>query len=457
MTTTLHLSPFYWQGTWVDGDDVERLLASLRTPANTLTVSTETVIKACERLSSELNTPSSHPYMTLRDELTGPQSHPLSGTDADRCLQELAEALDPAHLRARVLAELGTNSTPTAARGAAVEEAWYPVGTLVHIAPSNVAIAGILSVVEGLLAGNLNVVKISGRDSLFTHRAASLLADLDPTGEIRQNVIILRFPSTNTAWLRQICCHADAIAVWGTEEAVTAVTAHAPAGSRVVDWGPKLSLAYIDNLQQDSAPDFRPLAGDILRNAQRSCSSPQIVYVNTTDDGLVFETASRLAQSLAAVQADYPPITPTDAEQAEITNVVTVASLEQHLDLTRVISATDGRWHVLADTRSTPDASPLYGTIWVKPLPSRMIHAVLHPMRRYLQTIGLHAEPNAVTELSDTFFKAGALRITPLGAMQRSYPGEPHDGVLALQRYSRRVSRQSLSATGDEETPSASH
>ncbi|MEU7007466.1 acyl-CoA reductase [Streptomyces sp. NPDC046332] len=446
MKTAPHTTPYYWQGEWIDEQEAGRRLGTLGgiLPSLPGPLDVHHVLDACDRLASLLADRDSAEYRRLFADLTDPPTTGLPAVDAEFSLAALASALAPELLAAQLTAELGGTAphrpVPAPfADGAA--ELWQPVGTLVHIAPKNVAAGGVLSVVEGLLAGNVNIVKTSGTESLFTHHALAALADADPSGELRSRLVVLRFSSRNTEWLRELCRPADAVAVWGTEEAVEGVARFLSPGCRLVEWGPKISLAYLDRTGAPRGGEtLRALARDVLRNGQRTCTSPQVVYVDTADPDVLFAEARAIADALSAEAADFPVFPRETAEQAEITNVVTVAHLEEHLGLTRTFSAPDGCWHVLADTRPGLSASPLFGTVWVKPLPREEIVRILHPMRRYLQTVGLHAEGSSTVPLAAEFFRAGALRVVPLGAMLESYAGEPHDGQLALQRYSRRVS-----------------
>ncbi|MFD8723964.1 aldehyde dehydrogenase family protein [Streptomyces sp. NPDC059629] len=451
MSALPYLTPYYWQGDWITEAEAEQRIDSIGLIQSTLDgpLNAQTVLTACASLSARLRDQISSEFGSLYSELTDELGTAMHASDARSALEELAEALTPARLSAQLTAELGSTTPEVPYRAAFAAEAvefWQPVGTLVHITPGNVAVAGFLSVVEGLLAGNVNIVKTSGTDGLFTQVGLALLAHADPTGCIRDRLVVLRFSSDNRDWLTRICRSADAVAVWGTEEAVAGVTQHIPSGCRTVEWGPKISVAYLDRTARADSTHLRRIAGDIFHNAQRTCTSPQVVYVDTTDHDQLFATAAALATELEAAADEFPVITPSTAEQAEVTNVVTVARLEEHLSLTRITSSPDGRWHVLADIRSALCASPLYGTIWVKPLSRENITAVLHPMRRYLQTVGLAADPDVIPSLVNSFFRAGALRITPLGEMRDGFAGESHDGVLALQRYSRRVSIRTSAA-----------
>jgi phenylacetate-coenzyme A ligase PaaK-like adenylate-forming protein len=239
-----------------------------------------------------------------------------------------------------------------------------------------------------------------------------------------------------------MCGAADAVAAWGGEEALAGVGALLRPGARLVDWGPKLSFAYLTGPAASDVDTLRAVARDVCRVDQQACSSPQVVYLDTEDDGEVFAFAERFAEVLGAEAANHPPRLPDRPEWAEITNTVLVAEAERHLGLTAVHAAEDGSWRVLADVRSALQASPLFRTVWVKPLPRKVITATLRPMRRYLQTVGLGADRAEIALLSRALFTAGVQRITGPGRMLDSYHGEPHDGVYALQRYSRRVDIQ---------------
>ncbi|MFF9409706.1 acyl-CoA reductase [Streptomyces anandii] len=436
----LHL----WQGDFVDDAEAGRRLAELpeltgRVVARPLP--TDVVIGACAAVSAELADPATPLHIRLA-------AH-LSAEEAGTVLAELAGALSRPALERKLRRELGGVRPERLTRPDArltTYEAWAPVGLLVHIAPGNAATVAPLSVVEGLLAGNLNVLKTSGSDTPLALELLAALCAADPSGSIGERVVVLRFSSSRREWLRELCGQADAIAVWGGEDAVRSVNDMAPPGCRVVEWGHRISFAY---LTRDAAADVATLdalAADVCRFEQQACSSPQVVYLDTEDGQEVFAFAETFAERLAKVSHARPAPLPGPAEQAEITTVEQLARLEGHLGLTRLITAPDGSWRVLADTRQVLTASPLHRTVWVKPLARHAVTATLRPMRRYLQTAAVGGDPADVAELSRALLAAGVTRVTPVGSMHEGYEGEPHDGVYALQRYSRRVSVRASAA-----------
>ncbi|MFJ3234028.1 acyl-CoA reductase [Streptomyces sp. NPDC086787] len=440
MTTDQH----YWQGTWLDDVEAdgrldrlgEAVRSALATPMSPLVV-----LAACDRLATALADPDSPASLRLAAELDAAGVPP---EEAARTLRDLAEALGREPLETKLMRELGGIDPGRLARfdfRREIFEGWLPVGLLVHVAPGNAPAAGAMSAVEGLLAGNVNAVKTSG-GSRFTQLLLAELADLDPSGLIAARTIVLGFPSSRVDWLRRMCAQADAVAAWGGEEAIAGVAALVPPGCRLVDWGPKLSFAYLTEDAWSSPEALRGIADDICRLDQQACSSPQVVYLDTEETEEVFAFAERFSTVLDATVAELAPQPPSLLEAAEITNTVLVARHEEHLGLTRVHEDPAGAWRVLADTRSALRASPLHRTVWVKPLPRTRISDVLRPMRSYLQTVAVGAERSDTALLAGAVLGAGAQRVTVPGRMLDSYDGEPHDGVYALQRYSRRVDVQ---------------
>jgi phenylacetate-coenzyme A ligase PaaK-like adenylate-forming protein len=439
-SSVLHL----WQGEFIDDAEAGRRIAGLPELAGrvlTRPLPTDVVLDACALVSGDLADPASALYGRLAGR--------LPADEAAAVLAELAAALTREALERKLRRELGGLRPERLSRPDAREtvyEAWAPVGLLVHIAPGNAAAVAPLSVVEGLLAGNLNVLKTSSSDSALALDLLAALGEADPAGLIAEHVIALRFPSSRREWLRTLCGQADAIAVWGGEDAVQTAGELAPPGCRVVEWGHRISFAYLTRQAASEDVLLDALAEDVCRLEQQACSSPQVVYLDTEHTEALFAFAERFAKRLAEVSDARPASRPGPAELAEITTVQQLARLEQHLGLTRVIAAEEGSWRVLADTRPALEASPLNRSIWVKPLPRDAVTATLRPMRRYLQTAAIGGGRTDVAALSRAMFAAGVTRITPVGSMLDGYEGEPHDGVYALQRYSRRVSVRATDA-----------
>ncbi|GLY53487.1 acyl-CoA reductase [Lentzea sp. NBRC 102530] len=421
-----------WQGAWIDDEAASVRLDTLDDLTQQVITGPRlnplVVLAAAEKLDLEQHRPSLVAWG-------------LAETEVDETLEVLRHALSRASLERKLQRELGGLDPARMVRPdfrTPVYEAWVPLGLLAHVTAGNAPAAGVLSAVEGLLSGNLNVIKVASDDSGFTAEVLASLAALDQTGQIAARLVVLRFSSSRTDWTARMLGAADAVAVWGGEEAIEGVRELVRPGTRVVDWGPKLSFAYLTADLWSDVDTLHALAADVCQLEQQACSSPQVIYLDTEDSSQVFAFAERFASVL---ELTGPPTRdPSQAEWAEITNTVVVTQLEEHLGFTKVHAG--GHWRVLADVRFAPRTSPLYRTVWVKPLPRKQITSVLRPMRQYLQTVGLAADRPDTASLARAFVSVGVQRITTPGSMLGGYSGEPHDGVYALQRYSNRVSVQ---------------
>lgn len=112
-------------------------------------LSCETVIGACGKLSDRIVNGNYGPQI---------QRMGLAGQIKEEDLLAAAEAISADVLSARVRRELGETT------GKRIR---FPLGILLHFGAGNVAGLGAYSVVEGLLAGNINLLKPSSSDGEY--------------------------------------------------------------------------------------------------------------------------------------------------------------------------------------------------------------------------------------------------------------------------------------------------
>ena len=437
--TATALAPHFWFGRWVDNTALPAALDQLAAHLDTTLAQPfpfDDLLSACAALSDDL-LHERGAFATLHAQACASATE----DDARAMLGAVAALLQRDALQEKLRSELGTQRPGVLERRypGRQYEAWMPAGCVVHVAPSNVFTVAALGLVEGLLAGNLNIVKASARDGDFGPLFAQALAACDPGGRLANYMAVLRLPSSDQALLQRLFGHADVISAWGGEKAIAAVRASAPAQARVVPWGHKVSFGYLaaDCLEDAAAIDG--FARDVCRLDQQACSSPQTLLAETDRAGLE-ALAERLAAALTRISPTIAGHQPDRAEQAEITTALCVARAEEALQLTRVIEAADGSWRILLDHRPGLRPSPLYRSIWLKSVQRERLGATLRPMRPWLQTCGLAAGLTSTAQLSRSLLSAGVSRITRPGEMIDSYLGAPHDGVYALQHLSRRVS-----------------
>lgn len=321
-------------------------------------------------------------------------------------------------------------------------ESWQPLGVLGHVTSSNDAMLPFFSAVEGLLAGNINVIKPASGTEAIVMKLVLLICEIEP--ELSRYFYIFPLSSKQKNELAAMFSCCDGIAVWGGENAVESVRSMAPAGIPVIAWGHRISFAYFTKgaVTQQA---LEGLAADICANEQQACSAPQVVFFETDDKQDLLSFAQKVYDALEKVSPKYPKHEAPDANCAEITTVVELGKMAEIMGDKAILEASDKSFRVIVEYEGGLTSSPLFRTIIVKPLLQKNILSSIRPFRRYLQSVGLSCTTGETNALTRLLYKAGATRIIDLGIMMSGYEGEPHDGVYALSRYVRRVSLQSAS------------
>ncbi len=315
-------------------------------------------------------------------------------------------------------------------------ESWKPLGLVVHITPSNAELLPFMAVIESLLVGNINWLRPSSSDNGFSAQLLAAFLAHDISGDLADRVAVLPLPVTELA---ELFSHADAVSAWGSDSSLASIRSQLPTGCRWIDWGHRISIAW---LSPEAADDTQldALADDICRYDQQACSSPQCLLVDSDDPNVLQHIGQRMAAALQRRSGQYPAMQKNIQEAAEMTTQTAFQQLDFAFTQVRgEIWRTDD-WRVIWRHEEELAASPLFRTLQIRPAPSQRFCSILLPWRHYLQSCALITRQEQITEMSHTLFAAGINRITPAGQMHGGYHGEPHDGVYALSRFTKRVS-----------------
>ena len=446
------MTPHLWLGERIDDARFERRVSKVADWAHEAGAAgppeTEALLDAAEALGRDLREgrgPASEMSRVLRE------GGRLSVEEVRAEIAAAAAVLRRDELEAKLAREFGSTAPFSPRRlgwGDSPFEAWAPLGLLAHVAPANAPSAGALSVVEGLLAGNANIVKLSGPDAEFSTLLLEGLLARDATETLKNFVVAARFPSSRRDLLENILASADGVVSWGGEEALRDIRRLAPASARVIEWGHKISFIYLSGAAAHDEKILEAAAREVCRFEQQACSSPQCLYLDESRWEEVLAWGERFARVLERVSRGIARAEPSDAQAAEISLTTELARERACHGAGAVIEAADRAWRLLLDERPALSASPLHRTLWVKPLPRARLRATLRGMRAYLQTAGLASDPRDAAPLARELVAAGVARVRRVGEMSDSYSGEPHDGVYALPRLARRVSIQLADAEG---------
>lgn len=391
----------------VDGRTIAETLAESR-------LSREMVYRACERLAEELE------HGGLWKELAS-----FLTPENERIGKEYLKRFRREELQRRVERELAPLERDEQIKV-------YPKGVLLHISAGNVDALPAYSVLEGLLAGNINLLKLPGQDNGLSRFLLEKLMSYEPV--LKKYIYIYDTPSWNLEEMQALLELTDAVVLWGSDEAVRQVRMAAPVNAELIEWGHKLSFCYLGELSI-SDREFEILARHFLSTNQLLCNSCQGIYLDTEDEKEILEFAGRLAETMKRLEPEYPL---PDFIQGKLA----LESLTEKLE--RIGGKAGERKRVFRNVRSSvtceKDAglclSGLFGNIWVKPLKRERIVGTLWQNHRYLQTAVVHP---CTEELCRRFAGAGLTKLTSIEALEEHGMEMTHDGSYTLQRYVRLV------------------
>lgn len=315
-------------------------------------------------------------------------------------------------------------------------ESWQPLGLVVHVTPGNAPLLAFCAALESLLAGNINWLRPSTRDEGLTARILAAFLDSDPSGRLCYYLAVLPVPHHESGRLFAL---AQGVSAWGGETALKAMREQIPGGCRWIDWGHRISFAYITP-HAASPQALDNLVDEVCSLDQQACSSPQWLLVDSDEPAEMQALGKALAAAFERRAGQWPALVSTAAEACEITTRTALARLDQSFaGQTGQVWAGDG-WRILWEHHRNLLPSPLFRTLLLRPVPRELISETLLPWRNVLQSCALICEPEQAPGLTRHLIAGGVTRISATGAIQQGYDGEPHDGVYALQRLSRRVS-----------------
>lgn len=439
------MSANLWQGKIVSDVEFKNEVSKHLEDANFWArppLSNYVLFEAIKKIQTELLKKESF-YLKLVNDLKSRED--ITDDEVNASMLGLIDFLNIDQLRLKLKRELGSEHPFELKRPSAKAnhfEAWYPLGTLVHVTPNNSPLLGVLGVMEGLLSANVNVLKLARKDSAFAAIFYEELCKLDSTSTLKDYVYVAKISSKEKDYLKNILGLADVISTWGGEESVQSIKELAPKGARVVEWGHKISFSYISQSKKKDKQVLLNLAYDICLNEQLACSSPQCVFLEDADLDDLKSFSKLLSDALNSVSPTIKRIAPQGAEMAEITVTKEQVRLKSVLGQSELVESINKDWRIYIENSPTLNSSPLFRTIWLKPMPKKSLIENLRPLKVYLQTAGIAADSFEVESLTHQLFMSGVQRVRAVGEMTDSYIGEPHDGVYALERYCQRINFQ---------------
>ena len=315
-----------------------------------------------------------------------------------------------------------------------------PLGTLLHIAAGNIDGLPAFSVAEGLLTGNVNILKLPQADNGLSINIILKLIEIEP--DIADFIYVFDTPSSDLLAIKRMAEIADGIVVWGGDIAISAVRQFAPVNCKLIEWGHKLGFVYISGFV-NREKELTALAEHILSTKQLLCSSCQTIFIDTDDLELLHSFCEEFLTYMEAAAEKY---------QYETIDALAERTLRRYnQNIEDILSGTVKHKKTVYQGNSCSltvcedkslELSDMFGNCLVKRLPKEQLFTTLRNTKGYLQTAGLICNTDKRSKLTDILARSGVVRIMRAGDMSEAFCGEAHDGEYPLRRYTRIVNIQ---------------
>lgn len=415
----------------------EMLLATLRKPPLDIAV----VIAACDRLARDMG---ELEIISRFSELG------VSPAFVEIYRAQIEEMLTAETLRSRLRIELGENYDKPGEliyshSKSKATQMILPLGVLFHVTAGNVDGLPFISLLDGLLTGNINIIKLPKEEGGITVSLLEELIRREPL--LREYVYVFDYSSKDTYAMKRLADVADAIVVWGGDEAVGAVRKLAKPNTKIIEWGHKISFAYLTKGGINTEA-LEKLAAHICMTNQLLCSSCQGIFLDTDSMDDIYDFCEEFLPILEKACEGTPFSFDAAAKlfiQAEITLKDYHRKIEGVDNDKRLFRAEN--CSIRAGTDSILETSEMYRNVWVKPLKRAEI-LKLRRYKNYLQTAALICGKEEYAQLSQSLLRSGIVKISDGFEMSNYSFGEAHDGAFSLRYYTRIVSVQNNDKNG---------
>ena len=412
----------------------EMLIATLQKPP----LDVNLVINACSTIVKNID------RLNIVKKLSKLGVNPIL---AEMYMNQIVQILSAETIRARMRAELGDNydkpkTLTYEPSGATAVQAIAPLGILFHITAGNVDGLPFISLLDGLLTGNINIVKLPKEEGGITISLLEELFKAEPS--LREYVYIFDYSSKDIHAIRKLATTANAIIIWGGDEAISAIRKLADPNTKIIEWGHKISFAYMtkEGAKRDA---LEKLALHICLTNQLFCSSCQGIFLDTDNMQDVYDFCEEFLPVFEKVCIENPfafDIAANIFIQAEVTLQNYHRQIENKNNSIRVFRGKS--CSITSQPDSKLETSIMYRNIWVKPLKRDDIIR-LRPYKNYLQTAALICGEREYEELAHRLLQTGLVKISDGFEMSNYAFGEAHDGVFTLRCYTKLVSVQNYS------------
>lgn len=309
-----------------------------------------------------------------------------------------------------------------------------------HVFAGNVPGVAVTSVIRSLLVKTPVLGKLASGQPVLPVLFGEALHSVDP--DMAKALALSYWPggAADAEW--RVLDAADAVVVYGGQDAVESIRARVPARARVVVHGPRFSVGLVGAASL-AAPE--EIAGRVARAVaafdQHGCVSPHAVWVEEAEEYSVAEFAGALARALERLETELPRGQIGAPEASAIQQERGAAEMRGHADGgVRVFSSSGTAWTVILDGEPTFRPSCLNRFVYVHPVAAlEEAVDVLSPVAARLQSVAIEGAGAALERIAHRLARIGASRITTFDRLPWPPPEWHQDGRGPLRELLRWV------------------
>ncbi len=300
-----------------------------------------------------------------------------------------------------------------------------------HITAGNAPAIPVFSMLRAIATKSAAVIKSPYGAVMPGALAALAAASFAPDHPITQHLSLVYWPggdlSVEDILLAPMAF--DRIVMWGAPDAVKSIQARA-GFTRTLSFNPRYGLSFIGKEAFADGENLRKIAIkaslDTLIWNQKACTASFVQYVEGS-----LADAQRYAQELRRVLGEWDAFTPNYLSPSA-SGMLRRMKRGKYMNASWHTTERDGRPSsnvIVMDGKFDMLDHPMSRTVIVRRVDD--LRAVIPTLHHGVASIGVFPESRRHA-LMDLAFAHGVSNVLPLGQVERSFGGMPHDGMRVL-------------------------
>ncbi len=320
-----------------------------------------------------------------------------------------------------------------------------PQGTALHWLAGNVPVISLISLFQGILTKNKNIIKVSkSYKKILPQIFEDLKKNIKVSKEIKRtfldilnSILIIYVEHDDELNLNFLSKNSDVRIIWGGKESVTKISSlPKKINCKDIIFGPKVSMAYISKNKlrdQKNLKQFSELfVNDVFNFDQLGCNSPHNLFIEKGSKYKLTEISKEISNTfknkLKKIKTNTDPV-----NKYNILVKNFIHSLEKNNKVSR---DKNFEWNIFINSKAKAE-DPLYNrSIFISSVNN--IKQLSNLLPNNTQSVGLYVEKNEKNKIVKNLSYNGVDRFPDIGLM--SLYTNPWDGYLPMQNMVRWIS-----------------